>query len=151
MFSDLTKVTKWWSWDLDPGLQLHRAHNHSVCGVTKMEVQDEKRPYYRWYLPLHRISKPSLIDVGSLLCLPRWSVWLMTVLGQTLDVGRCGGSMVFSKENIEFLLNKGGRRYFKCGISMEQVWMWTLQWKDEASPWVEEHRGTKEEHEFGTS
>lgn len=75
----------------------------------------------------------------------------MTVLGQTLDVGRCGGSMVFSKENIEFLLNKGGRRHFKCGISMEQVWVWTLQWKDEASPWVEEHRGTKEEHGFGTS
>lgn len=30
----------------------------------------------------------------------------MTVLGQPLDVGRCGGSMVFSKENIEFLLKE---------------------------------------------
>ena len=32
---------------------------------------------------------------------------------------------------------------------MEQLRMWTLQWKDEARPWVEGHRGTEEEHGFG--
>lgn len=137
MFSDLPKVTQVVTGGA--GTQTLAAPCRwltiSVLAWSqRMDVQDGEQPSQGAGVTCHYTEHPNLSQLTWDICCAllygvfgRWLCWgiVWKVWGQ---------SWALKKRQNVCQIKEEEHLYFKCGIFLEQIWRWTLWWKNEDPP-----------------